>query len=163
MAIRALGEELTKKTEIAVRPASTTLQKLSGSGAIVGGQTQAINIPQSDFMAGSFKYDLVVSRSPVAQVADQLRYLVTYPYGCTEQTVSAAFPQLYYGDMVDALKLNPANKQNAAYNVSEAIRTIKCGSCTTARDALGQRRRESRLVDDHLCRTLFIGGTQGGL
>jgi uncharacterized protein YfaS (alpha-2-macroglobulin family) len=54
-----------------------------------------------------------------------LRYLVTYPFGCTEQTISAAFPQLYYGDFVDALKLNPDNKQNAAYNVMEAIRKIK--------------------------------------
>ena len=124
VAIKALGEEFKEETEIAVRPPST-LQKLSGSGSIAGGQTQTISIPQTDFMPGSFKYDLVVSRSPVAQVADQLRYLVTYPYGCTEQTVSAAFPQLYYGDMVDALKLNPDNKQNAAYNVSEAIRKIK--------------------------------------
>ncbi|RYF80957.1 MAG: hypothetical protein EON98_12920, partial [Chitinophagaceae bacterium] len=122
--VNALGEKFTEETEIAVRPPST-LQKLSGSGSIAGGQTQRINIPQGDFMPGSFKYDLIVSRSPVAQVADQLRYLVTYPYGCTEQTVSAAFPQLYYGDFVDALKLNPENKQNAAYNVAEAIRKIK--------------------------------------
>lgn len=122
--VNAMGEKFSEETEIAVRPAST-LQKLSGSGVIAGGATQTITIPQSDFMPGSFKYDLVVSRSPVAQVADQLRYLVTYPYGCTEQTVSAAFPQLYYGDFVDALKLNADNKQNAAYNVSEAVRKIK--------------------------------------
>ena len=124
ISVKALGEEFKEETDIAVRPPST-LQKLWGSGSIVGGQTQTINIPQSDFMAGSFKYDLMISRSPVAQVVDQLRYLVTYPFGCTEQTVSAAFPQLYYGDMVDALKLNPDNKQNAAYNVQEAIRKIK--------------------------------------
>jgi uncharacterized protein YfaS (alpha-2-macroglobulin family) len=124
VAVNALGEKFTEETEISVRPPST-LQKLSGSGSIAGGSTQAITIPQSDFMAGSFKYDLVVSRSPVAEMADQLRYLVTYPYGCTEQTVSAAFPQIYYGDFVDALKLNPDNKQNAGYNVMEAIRKIK--------------------------------------
>ncbi|HVF96531.1 MAG TPA: alpha-2-macroglobulin family protein, partial [Flavisolibacter sp.] len=124
VSVKALGEEFKEETEIAVRPAST-LQKLSGSGSVVGGQTVAINIPQADFMAGSFKYDLVISRSPVAQVADQLRYLVTYPYGCTEQTISGAFPQLYYGDFVDALKLNPDNKQAAAYNIGEAIRKIK--------------------------------------
>lgn len=122
--VTALGEKFTEETEIAVRPPST-LQKLSGSGSIAGGQTQHVNLPQSDFMAGSFKYNLVVSRSPVAQVADQLRYLITYPYGCTEQTISSAFPQLYYGDFVDALKLNPDNKQNAAFNVAEAIRKIK--------------------------------------
>jgi uncharacterized protein YfaS (alpha-2-macroglobulin family) len=124
VSVNALGEKFTEETEIAVRPPST-LQKLSGRGSIAGGSSQTITIPQNDFMPGSYKYDLVVSRSPVAQVADQLRYLVTYPYGCTEQTVSSAFPQLYYGDFADALKLNPENKQNAAYNVAEAIRKIK--------------------------------------
>lgn len=124
VAVNAMGEKFTEETEIAVRPPST-LQKLSGSGSVAGGSNQIIHIPQSDFMAGSFKYDLAVSRSPVAQVADQFRFLVTYPYGCTEQTVSAAFPQIYYGDFVDALKLNPENKQNAAYNIAEAIRKIK--------------------------------------
>ncbi|MDQ6608255.1 MAG: alpha-2-macroglobulin family protein, partial [Bacteroidota bacterium] len=122
--VNALGEKFSEETEISVRPPST-LQKFSGSGSIAGGSTETIAIPQNDFMAGSFKYDLVVSRSPAAQVADQLRYLVTYPYGCTEQTVSSAYPQLYYGDFVDALKLNADNKQNAAYNVMEAIRKIK--------------------------------------
>jgi hypothetical protein len=124
VAANALGSTFTEETEISVRPPST-LQKRSGSGVIAGGQSQTIAIPQGDFIQGSFKYDLVISRSPVAQVADQLQYLITYPYGCTEQTVSAAFPQLYYGDFVDALKLNPDSKQNAAYNVMEAIRKIK--------------------------------------
>jgi alpha-2-macroglobulin len=125
VAVNALGSTFSEETEINVRPPST-LQKLSGSGGLTGGgQAQTISIPQGDFMQGSFRYDLIISRSPVAQVADQLRYLITYPYGCTEQTISAAFPQLYYGDFVDALKLNPDNKKNAAYNVSEAIRKIK--------------------------------------
>src|SRR5205085_1429467 len=48
-----------------------------------------------------------------------------YPYGCTEQTVSAAFPQLYYGDFADALGFKNGAKQNAATNVLEAIRKIK--------------------------------------
>ena len=51
-------------------------------------------------------YNLVVSRSPALELGEQLRYLVQYPYGCTEQTVSAAFPQLYYGDMADLMQLN---------------------------------------------------------
>jgi uncharacterized protein YfaS (alpha-2-macroglobulin family) len=121
--VNALGEKFTEETEISVRPPST-LQKISGSGSVVGGQTQQINIPPNDFIAGSFKYDLVVSRSPVAEIADQLRYLVQYPYGCTEQTVSAAFPQLYYGDFADLLGKS-GDKQNANTNVIEAIRKIK--------------------------------------
>jgi uncharacterized protein YfaS (alpha-2-macroglobulin family) len=58
-------------------------------------------------------------------LGEQLRYLVQYPYGCTEQTVSAAFPQLYYGDMADLMQLNKQNKVNANTNILEAIRKIK--------------------------------------
>jgi alpha-2-macroglobulin len=124
ISVNALGEKFADETELPVRPPST-LQKLSGSGSVVGGTTQRIHIPQNDFMAGSFSYELVVSRSPVAEIADQLRYLVQYPYGCTEQTVSAAFPQLYYGDFADLMGSKSANRQNANTNVLEAIRKIK--------------------------------------
>lgn len=122
--VNALGEKFKEETEISVRPPST-LQKVSGSGSIVGGTTQRINIPQNDFLAGSFRYDLVISRSPVVEIYKQLKYLVQYPYGCTEQTVSAAFPQLYYGDFADAMGVKNDSKQNANSNVMEAIRKIK--------------------------------------
>ncbi len=124
VAVRALGETFRDETEISVRPPST-LQKRSGSGSIAGGGSQTINLPQADFLPGSYKAELVVSRSPVAEIAGHLRYLVTYPFGCTEQVISSAFPQLYYGDMVDLLKLNSDAKQTASYNVMEAIRKIK--------------------------------------
>lgn len=122
--VNALGEKFKEETEISVRPPST-LQRVSGTGSIVGGLTQRINIPQNDFMAGSFKYDLIISKSPVAEIYNQLKYLVQYPYGCTEQTISAAFPQLYYGDFADAMGVKNNSKQNANSNVIEAIRKIK--------------------------------------
>ena len=120
--VEALGEKFTEETEIAVRPPST-LQKISGSGSVTGGQTQKITIPQQDFIPGSFNYELVVSRSPVTELGEQLKYLLQYPYGCTEQTISAAFPQLYYGDFADLMKLK--GKENSVTNVMEAIRKIK--------------------------------------
>ncbi|HEU4470551.1 MAG TPA: MG2 domain-containing protein [Flavisolibacter sp.] len=123
--VNALGEKFTEDIEISVRPPST-LQKLSGSGSIAGGATQKISIPQSDFLPGSFSYELVVSRSPIVEIADQLRYLVQYPYGCTEQTVSAAFPQLYYGDLAELMGKSYGNqRQSANANVIEAIRKIR--------------------------------------
>jgi uncharacterized protein YfaS (alpha-2-macroglobulin family) len=129
--VNGLGEKFSDETEISVRPPST-LQKISGSGSVTGGSAQAVTINTSDFIPGSINYQLVVSRSPVIELADHLRYLVHYPYGCTEQTVSAAFPQLYYGDMADLMQLNlptgQAGKQNAANantNIIEAIRKIK--------------------------------------
>lgn len=122
--VNALGEKFKEETEISVRPPSA-LQKLSGGGSIVGGTSQKIIIAQNNFVAGSFRYDLVISRSPVAEIYNQLKYLVQYPYGCTEQTVSAAFPQLYYGDFADAVGVKNGSQQNANSNVMEAIRRIK--------------------------------------
>lgn len=123
--VNGLGEKFEDKTEIAVRPPST-LQKVTGSGSVAGGSTQKITIGLSDFIPGSTDYNLVVSRSPVLELGEHLRYLVQYPYGCTEQTVSAAFPQLYYGEIADLMQLNKQqSKLNANSNIMEAIRKIK--------------------------------------
>jgi alpha-2-macroglobulin len=121
--ISSMGEKFNEETEITVRPPST-LQKQTGSGSISGGSTQTITLNTSDFMAGTSNYQLVVSKSPALEIADQMSYLVQYPYGCTEQTISSAFPQIYYGDMADAMGLTRDNA-NAAANVMEAIRKIK--------------------------------------
>jgi hypothetical protein len=123
--VSGMGEKFTDATEIAVRPPST-LQKSTGSGSIAGGSTQKVNIRLSDFISGSTNYSLVVSRSPALELGEQLKYLVQYPYGCTEQTVSAAFPQIYYSDLSDLMMLNKQqNKMNANSNIIEAIRKIK--------------------------------------
>ncbi|RYY65194.1 MAG: alpha-2-macroglobulin family protein, partial [Chitinophagaceae bacterium] len=88
--VEALGETFTEAIEISARPPST-LQQRSGSGSVTGGARQRIDIPEADFLQGSSNYQLLVSRSPVVELADQLRWLIQYPYGCTEQTVSSAF------------------------------------------------------------------------
>jgi alpha-2-macroglobulin len=124
IAVNALGEKFADETEISIRPASP-LQKVAGSGSVAGGSAHKINIGLSDFIPSSTSYKLVVSRSPALELGDHLRYLVEYPYGCTEQTVSAAFPQLYYGDMADLMGLNQKMKTNANSNILEAIRKIK--------------------------------------
>ncbi len=122
--VQGLGEKFTDETEISVRPAST-LQKMSGAGTIAGGGSQNITVGLSDFMPGSTDYQLVISRSPALELAKQFEYLVEYPYGCTEQTVSVAFPQLYYGDLADLLNTGKAGKASANYNIQEAIKKIK--------------------------------------
>jgi len=122
--VNGLGEKFSDENEISVRPPST-LQKVTGSGSIAGGSSQKINIGLSDFIASSVGYELVVSRSPMMELGTHLSYLVQYPYGCTEQTVSAAFPQLYFGDLADLMGLNAQSKRNANTNVLEAIRKIK--------------------------------------
>jgi hypothetical protein len=120
--VNALGEKFTDETAIGIRPASP-LQLITGSGSIEGGSARNVSIGVSDFIQGSSRYKLVVSKSPMLDIGLQLSYLVQYPYGCTEQTISAAFPQLYYPDLAQQItgKPNPA----ANDNVMEAIRKIK--------------------------------------
>ncbi|WP_165370433.1 alpha-2-macroglobulin family protein [Hymenobacter persicinus] len=119
---------LNERVEIPVRPASP-LEKVSGSGVVKGGSVQNLNL-KTAFIPATLRSQLVVSRSPMTEFAKDLRYLLQYPYGCLEQTVSAAFPQLYYGDLTATLG-QKAGKQlkgtrfNPNYNVQEAIRKIE--------------------------------------
>ncbi|MET0300191.1 MAG: MG2 domain-containing protein, partial [Flavitalea sp.] len=127
--VNGLNEKFTEETEIGVRP-SAPLQIRNGSGSMNGAGNVAIKIPGADFLPGTSDHSLVVSRSPALELGKQMRYLVQYPYGCTEQTVSAAFPQLYYGDIAEQLSGNNRvastnNRNSANYNVQEAIRKIK--------------------------------------
>jgi uncharacterized protein YfaS (alpha-2-macroglobulin family) len=122
--VNSMGEKFSDETEISVRP-TTPLQKITGSGSVNGGSTTEINLTNNDFILSSIDYSLVVSRSPAVELTKYLSWLVQYPYGCTEQTVSTAFPQLYYGDMADMLHLNKSVKMNANFNVQEAIRKIR--------------------------------------
>jgi uncharacterized protein YfaS (alpha-2-macroglobulin family) len=60
------------------------------------------------------------------QFSKDLRYLLQYPYGCAEQIVSAAFPQLYYRDIAKAIGQDKNSiRYNPDYNVSEAIKQIE--------------------------------------
>jgi alpha-2-macroglobulin len=122
--INGLGEKFTNETEISVRP-SSSLEKISGSGSIQGGASQQVLLTTNDFIPSSIDYKLVLSRSPVAELTKYFNYLVEYPFGCTEQVVSSAFPQLYFGEMADRLQKNPSVQTTANFNVQEAIRKIK--------------------------------------
>ena len=106
--VQGFGEKFSEETAIGVRPASP-LQVLTGSGAATG--KTDIAIPVSDFMPGSVNYKLVLSRSPLLESGKQLKYLIQYPYGCTEQVISSAFPQLYYSDLAEQLSVQPGKWQ----------------------------------------------------
>ncbi len=129
--VSALGEQFTETIDLPVRPASP-LEKCTGSGEITGGQSAPLNL-KTDFFPASQRSQLVLSRSPLTEFSKDLRYLLQYPYGCLEQTVSAAFPQLYYGDLAATLQNKVLSTQypvlstryNANDNVQQAIRKIE--------------------------------------
>lgn len=121
--VQAGGEKYSDETAVGIRP-SSPLQIITSSGSVTGGKTKKLILAAADFLPGTARQKMVVSRSPMLESADQLRYLVQYPYGCTEQVVSAAFPQLYYGDLSRLLIARNGN-DNPNKNILEAIRKIK--------------------------------------
>lgn len=69
-------------------------------------------------MAGTNEATLEISSLPPLNLGQRLPYLLNYPYGCIEQTISAGFPQLYVHRL---LELDAAQKDRAAGNVRATV------------------------------------------
>lgn len=120
-----LGEKFAEKTELTIRPASP-LVKLTGSGVAEGGKKVKVTLPSDDFMEESATYTLMVSKNPMVEFAEDLDYLIRYPHGCTEQTISAVFPQLYFGDIARMMLQNDKDlSADIANNIQRAITVLK--------------------------------------
>lgn len=119
VAVQAMNETFTNETEIAVRPPAS-LQKLTGSGTAAAGVVTTI-APSANFLPATVSGKLIIGKSPLVPFSKNLEYLVHYPYGCVEQTTSAAFPQLYYADLVKSITGANVSDPNPSYNVQQAI------------------------------------------
>ncbi len=105
-------EKFPQTIEISIRP-STSLLKQSGSGMVEGGKSATVSLSH-DFVPASAKAKLVVSKSPIVAFTKSFDALVRYPHGCVEQTVSAAFPQLYLRELAQSLGGYPEQHVQAA-------------------------------------------------
>ncbi len=129
VSVDALDKQFTEETDISVRPASS-LQKISGSGSIKGGQSQNLDM-DNEFIPESIDGQVMISRSPIAEFAADLDYLIGYPHGCIEQTISKSFPQLHLADLFKdlnqkTLRTNTGeNSKNPNYNVRQAIKKLQ--------------------------------------
>lgn len=121
--VSANGETFTDKTELSIRPIGG-FQKKSGDGIVKAGETLPITI-DDNFLSGSVKSKLIVSRSPFIQFSDKITELLGYPHGCAEQTISKAFPQIYFADLAKSLHSHHAVTSDPVYNVQEAIGKIE--------------------------------------
>ncbi|WP_289053358.1 alpha-2-macroglobulin family protein [Carboxylicivirga marina] len=109
-------EKAVDEIEIEVRnpnPPLTTVE----SSIVEAGQSisMAYQLPG---IHGTNKATLEVSALPPLDFGRRLKYLLRYPHGCVEQTTSAAFPQLFLGDVVENGELTAAK---ATENVKAAI------------------------------------------
>ena len=73
-------------------------------------------------MPGTNEGMLEVSSLPPLNLGERLQYLLTYPYGCVEQTLSAGFPQLYVHRLLD---LDERRREEAAENVRATVSRLQ--------------------------------------
>lgn len=125
--VDALGQQFTQDITIPVRPAQG-LTYFSGAGILKGNNSLTIS-PTVKFMPIGTASKLMLSLSPAVQYLNRLSDLVRYPYGCMEQTTSAAFPQIYLGEIANILSQTGIEAgidvDAAHYNVQQAINKVE--------------------------------------
>lgn len=117
------ADEVKEEIEIGVRPTSPLIVE-TGSGSIKAGSELVVDIP-ANFMEGTQNTQLTISKFPAVKFAKHLKYLVGYPHGCLEQTVSKLFPQLYFDALAKLVAPEMYGTTNPAYYVKEGIRKIE--------------------------------------
>lgn len=73
-------------------------------------------------MVGTNTGVLEVSNIPPIDLEKRLNYLLQYPYGCIEQTISTGFPQLFVTKLIE---LNDRQKKQIPENIRATINAVK--------------------------------------
>jgi uncharacterized protein YfaS (alpha-2-macroglobulin family) len=104
---KAISNEESDALEmtVPVKP-SGVAKTMASSGAIVGAgdRTVAINFPAGTD-ASAHGLEVTVSPSIAGSMYGALEYLSTFPYGCTEQTMSSFLPNILIADATARLHL----------------------------------------------------------
>lgn len=119
--IATSGNEKAEHTiEIDVRNPNPPVTNVSEKVIQPGGSWNAAIRPAG--IPGTNKGMIEFSSIPPMNLDRRLSYLMQYPYGCLEQTISAAFPQLYLADLME---LGESSKTEVRHNVTAAIQRLK--------------------------------------
>ena len=114
------NEQAYHEIEIAVRNPNQSFTDVKSKAVEKAENWEVIFDPQG--MAGTNSAVLEVSRIPPINFGKRLRGLIRYPHGCIEQTISAVFPQLFVGDVME---LNAEKRKQTQENINSAIKRIQ--------------------------------------
>ena len=114
------GEKASQTVDILVRNPNPYITNVT-SKVLQPGQSW-----ETDFsfpgMQGTNTGILEVSNIPPIDLGKRLNYLLRYPYGCVEQTLSGGFPQLYVNKLME---LDAAQEEKAQRNIRATIERLK--------------------------------------
>ncbi len=113
------GEKATYNMSIEIR--SPNPPEIRSELKVVGKGEKWENSFTPFGLPGSNSAILEVSTLPSINLEKRMDYLLNYPHGCSEQIVSAAFPQLWLKDLTNS---DDAITENSSSNIKEAINKI---------------------------------------
>jgi len=117
---RGAGQQAEQQIELDVRSSTRRVTDVVGvSLEPTKSWEKAVKLPG---LGGTNEVTLEVSRIPPLDLGRRLAYLIHYPHGCVEQTVSSVFPQLYLGRL---LELQPLEKARIEANVKAGLERLK--------------------------------------
>ncbi len=105
---------------INVRASSTPLT-LWSEGRVEPDNRTSLSLPEEG-IKGSNKAVLTIHKRENLHLSHRYNWLIRYPYGCIEQTVSAVFPQLYLKDFISA---DNDESSEIDRNINEAIKALR--------------------------------------
>ncbi|WP_320007500.1 MG2 domain-containing protein [Maridesulfovibrio sp.] len=117
----AVGNNETAKAEVEMNiRAALPVQRSSKSGFIKDKAT-AFPANLAGMRVATAERTLTIGNQPMIRLAGQLDYLLHYPYGCAEQTVSQAFPLLKFPELARELSPQSFEMESPQYMVQSAL------------------------------------------
>lgn len=114
------GEKATQEIEVQVRNPNPYMSKVYAQILEAGKEWKESFEPAG--MIGTNTGVLELSSIPPINLGERLEYLLQYPYGCLEQTLSGGFPQLYVGKLIE---LNDTQKKKVPENIKATVERLR--------------------------------------
>ncbi len=113
----------THTTDLTISPSSPRISA-DETREIRPGDAVVLPVPDRG-IPGSNRARLTLHTRPNMKLGNRLLWLVQYPYGCVEQVVSAAFPQLYLKDILIVSDKSNEIAREMDEHINAAIRRLR--------------------------------------
>ncbi|TIH17420.1 alpha-2-macroglobulin family protein [Marinifilum sp. JC120] len=100
--------------------AALPVQRSSQSGFMKDKSTK-LSAKLESMRPATIERTLLIGNQPMLRLTGKLDYLLHYPYGCAEQTVSQAFPLLKFPELARELSPQSFDKESPQYMVQSAL------------------------------------------
>ena len=119
LAAKGNGASTAMSEDVPLRPPVPFIT-LAGMGSVAQGKAATFQFP-GEFVAGTSDYTMTVSSFPAVRFTGSLQYLLGYPHGCVEQTVSRLFPMLYFDELARVAEPELFKKNSVDYFIEEGL------------------------------------------